>query len=247
MVEQYILGNWKMHGLRAEAQALAQAIAANPAPAHVNTVLFPPFTALGTVAPLLTGARVALGAQDCSPEPKGAFTGDVSAEMLKDAGCAYVILGHSERRALHGESDALVQSKALAAMAAGLIPVICVGENGQQREQGDYLEVICNQVARSVPAGTGATSCIIAYEPVWAIGSGNTPTPEQISEVHKSIASALTCATSGARTPIVYGGSVKAACAGEILCANGVDGVLVGGASLKAEEFCAIIAAARKK
>jgi triosephosphate isomerase len=163
--------------------------------------------------------------------------------MLRDTGCSYVILGHSERRTGHGESDALVKRKATAAQNAGLIPVICVGENLEQRESGHYLNVVQSQVENSLPEAV-EKGFLIAYEPVWAIGSGKTPTTAQISEVHKTIASVLSYAKSGARLGIVYGGSVKAANAREILLTEGVDGVLVGGASLKADEFCAIIAAA---
>jgi triosephosphate isomerase len=243
MKKKYILGNWKMNGLRGQAAELAGKIAACPVPAGVEVVLFPPFTALGIAALQLAGKAVQLGAQDCSPETDGAFTGDISASMLKDAGCRYVILGHSERRTLHGETDALIKRKAGAALKAGLIPVICVGESLKERESGNYLKVVRAQVEKSLPEGaTGGF--LIAYEPVWAIGSGKTPTPAQISEVHKTIATVLSYATSGAHTSIAYGGSVKAANAREILSCEGVDGVLVGGASLKAEEFCAIIAAA---
>jgi triosephosphate isomerase len=164
--------------------------------------------------------------------------------MLKEVSCGYVIVGHSERRALHGETDAQVRAKAEAAIAAGLIPVICVGENLGDRESGNHLNVITYQVGNSLPKAA-ASGFIVAYEPVWAIGSGKTPTPEQISEAHKTIASVLSYATSGAALGVVYGGSVKVANAREILKTPGVSGVLVGGASLKAEEFSAIIAAAQ--
>lgn len=195
------------------------------------------------MGPLIAETSLALGAQDCSPEKQGAFTGDISALMLRDAGCRYVILGHSERRQLHGETSLLIQRKAIAALDAGLIPVICVGEQLRDRESGAYKDIILSQVRESMPENTPPTAVILAYEPVWAIGTGLTASPAQIEEVHKTIASSLTYGTSGARAPILYGGSVKAAGAKEILNTPGVDGVLVGGASLKPEEFSAIIAA----
>lgn len=238
MSTKYILGNWKMNLSTAEGSELAAKIAAYKAPQNTQVVIFPPFTLL----PAVSAHTIKVGAQDVSPEQNGAFTGDISAAQLKDAGCSYVLVGHSERRSLHGETDSLIKRKAIAVQNAGLIPVICVGESEQQRESGTYLDTIQSQVKQSIPVGG---SYIIAYEPVWAIGSGKTPTLVQIAEVHKTIASALSYATSGAHIAIVYGGSVKAANAREILSTEGVDGVLVGGASLKAEEFCAIIAAAQ--
>ncbi len=242
-MKKYILGNWKMNGSNAFAAQLAGKLAAYAAPTHTEVVLFPPFTALGIVAQKLMQTPLLLGAQDCSPEADGAFTGDISASLLKDAGCKYVIVGHSERRTLHKETDALIKRKAEAALTAGLTPVICVGESLQERESGKYLESITSQLKNSLPTSKTGT-LLIAYEPVWAIGSGKTPTVPEISEVHKTIATVLSYAKSGAHTAIAYGGSVKAANAKEILSAEGVDGVLVGGASLKAEEFCAIIKAA---
>jgi triosephosphate isomerase len=243
MTMKYILGNWKMNGTRAEARELARAVATCPVPGQTQVVLFPPSTLLSLVHRTLEDAPIALGAQDVSPEIDGAFTGEISAAMLKEVSCSYVLAGHSERRAGHGETDELVGRKAAAALKAGLIPVICVGESLTQRESGQYLGVIRSQVEKSLPKGTQG-GFIIAYEPVWAIGSGKTPTLAEIVEVHKTIASALSYATSGAHLGIVYGGSVKAANAREILSGDGVDGVLVGGASLKANEFSAIIAAA---
>jgi len=244
MTKKIILGNWKMCLLQQDAVALAKAVAACNAPAHAEIAVFPSAPFLLPVSAALQGSSVALGAQDCSPDAVGAFTGDVSAAMLRDAGCGYVIVGHSERRTLHQESSALVKAKAEAALQAGLTAVICVGESIEQRESGKYLAVIEAQITASLPALSGAGRIIVAYEPVWAIGSGRTPGIEEISEVHKTIASELTYATSGARAAILYGGSVKAANAREIMAGECVDGVLVGGASLKADEFCAIIAAA---
>lgn len=240
MRKKFILGNWKMNGTCAQARALAQSIAAHTSGAQV--VLFPPPPLLFVVQEALAGSQVALGAQDVSAEKDGAFTGDISATMLKDAGCTYVIVGHSERRAGHGETDAQVAAKAKTAMQAGLIPVICIGESERQRTSGEYLDILRSQLAHSLPEAK--EPFLIAYEPVWAIGSGKTPTGAQIAEVHKTIACVPAYARSGAALGIVYGGSVKAANAREILQAPGVDGMLVGGASLKAEEFNAIIAAA---
>ena len=244
-MKKYILGNWKMNGSRLWAATLCERIAAHAVPQTAEVAVFPPFTAIATAALALSAnPLIRLGAQDCSAETDGAFTGDISASMLKDAGCSYVLVGHSERRLGHGETDMRVKHKAQAAVKAGLVPVICVGETLEQRASGHYLAAVRSQVENSLPDSRDATF-LIAYEPLWAIGSGKTPTLPEIAQAHKTIASALSYATSGARTPIVYGGSVKAANAGEILSGSDVDGVLVGGASLKADEFCAIITAAR--
>ncbi len=180
--------------------------------------------------------RIKLGAQDCSPEAAGAHTGDISAGMLKDIGCSYVIVGHSERRMQHGETNETERRTAAAAVAAGLTPIVCVGESQAERESGRHLEAIAKQVAESIPGARGGY--LIAYEPVWAIGSGKTPSCAQIGEVHKHIAK---CLGTAINPPIVYGGSVKAGNARDILHTEGVGGVLVGGASLQAVEFCGII------
>jgi triosephosphate isomerase len=189
--------------------------------------------------------RIALGGQDCHPKPSGAHTGDISADMLADAGAAFVILGHSERRADHGETDALVRAKAEAAVAAGLVAIICVGETEAQRDAGETLAVIAGQLAGSVPAAASPQTTVIAYEPVWAIGTGRTPTLPEIAEVHADIRVRLStrfgAAASGFR--LVYGGSVKPSNAAEIFALPNVDGALVGGASLKAADFGGIIAA----
>lgn len=243
---KYILGNWKMNATHEEAAALARSVAGLTPPSGVETALFPPFTSLHIVADAIAGTSIGLGAQDCSSEAKGAFTGEISVAMLKDSGCQYVIVGHSERRTLHAESSDLVRRKAEAAIKAGLKPVICVGENNEDRESGRYLEVIAAQVEQSLPTIAQPADFLIAYEPVWAIGTGKVPSLTEITEVHKTIASLLYRATSvavnaPAKTAIVYGGSVKAANAREILAADAVDGVLVGGASLDAGEFGKII------
>lgn len=243
---KYIFGNWKMNGLGKEAFLLAQGVAMSPVPENAKAAIFPPFTSLHIAREQLKGSKIHLGAQDCSAEKSGAYTGDISAAMLKDTGCEYVLVGHSERRTLHGEKDDMIRRKALAAIAAGLKPVICVGENLAERESGNYLQIITNQAKNSLPSLTHSHDFLIAYEPVWAIGSGKTPTIAEISEVHKTIASLLYHDTSvsghSVQTAVLYGGSVKAANAGEIMETQGVDGVLVGGASLNADEFGKIIA-----
>jgi triosephosphate isomerase len=242
-----IVGNWKMNGLAAdlaEAAALAAALAAQPAAARV--ALCPPATLIARMAAALERTAVAVGGQDCHAQAAGAFTGDVSAQMLADAGARLVIVGHSERRAGHGESDADVAAKALAAVRAGLEPIICVGETLEQRQAGEALAVVTRQVAGSAPAGLGEAPFALAYEPIWAIGTGLTPTTAQIEEVHAAVRQALVAAlgAAGARAPILYGGSVKPANAAEILAAAEVGGALVGGASLKAADFLGIIRAA---
>lgn len=240
-----IAGNWKMHGSLALAKELLPALAALEVRPGVTTAICPPAPLLGGVAPLL--GRMALGAQDCHAEAGGAFTGDVSAAMLKEAGCRYVIVGHSERRQFHGETDAQVAAKAARALEAGLIPIICVGETLAQRESGAAQAVVAAQVKASLPPGASAqTDFVLAYEPVWAIGSGKTPSPDDIRDMHAAIA-AQTCACAGLpkeRVAVLYGGSVKAANAKAILSIPGVSGVLVGGASLTAEEFGGIMQAA---
>ncbi len=246
MTAPFIAGNWKMNGLGtdlAEAKALAEDLAARPCAARV--ALCPPATLIWRMAETIKGSVVELGGQTCSAEPAGAFTGDVSAAMLVDAGAKLVILGHSERRAGHGETDASVRAKALAAMAAGLEPIICVGETLEQREAGQAVEVVSRQIAGSVAAQMASAPFAVAYEPVWAIGTGLTPTLEQIEEIHLAVAAALREAVgeAAARTPILYGGSVKPSNAAEILKTPGVGGALVGGASLKAADFLGIIRA----
>lgn len=231
-------GNWKMHGLAAdlaEAEALARAV---PAPS-VDVLLCPPATLLCRMGATLARTPIAIGAQDCHPAAQGAHTGDVSAAMLADAGASHVILGHSERRADHGEDSALVAAKAAAAHGAGLVAIICVGETEAQRDSGQTLAVVREQLRGSLPAGAEAENTVVAYEPVWAIGTGRTPTEAQIAEVHAALRAALPDA--GIR--LLYGGSVKPANAAEIFAIANVDGALVGGASLKAADFGAIIAA----
>jgi triosephosphate isomerase len=246
MTAPLIAGNWKMNGLGkdlAEARAVADSLAQTPARARV--AICPPATLLARMAGALAGSAVALGGQDCHAEPSGAFTGDISAEMLADAGARLVIVGHSERRAGHGETDAMVAAKASAATRAGLEPIVCVGETRAQRDAGQALEVICRQVAGSIPAGMAEGSFALAYEPIWAIGAGSTPTSDEIVAAHAALREALVeCAGSAGRTaPILYGGSVKPDNAAEILKLAEVGGALVGGASLRAADFLAIIRA----
>lgn len=242
-----VAGNWKMNGLGAslgEAEALAKALQEQAAACRV--ALCPPATLTERMARVLEGSSVELGGQDCHAEASGAFTGSVSAGMLVDAGAALVILGHSERRAGFGETDADVAAKVEAALAAGLEPIICIGETLEQREAGQAVEIVSRQVAGSLPDGLSGKAFAVAYEPVWAIGTGLTPTLEQIEEVHAAVRAAMVAklGEGGRVAPILYGGSVKPSNAAEILAVAEVGGALVGGASLKAEEFLGIIRAA---
>ena len=236
-------GNWKMNGLSAQLAELAALIAAHPQP-RSEVLICPPATLLAPMAQAVAG-RIALGGQDCHPKSSGAHTGDISAAMLADAGATFVILGHSERRADHGETDALVRAKAEAAAAAGLVAIICVGETEAQRDADQTLAVIAGQLAGSVPDAASPQTTVIAYEPVWAIGTGRTPTLPEIAQVHAEIRARLTArfgaAASGFR--LLYGGSVKPSNAAEIFALPNVDGALVGGASLKAADFGGIITA----
>jgi triosephosphate isomerase len=235
-----IAGNWKMNGRQASARALLAALGEGPFKADV--AVCPPFPLLGLAADAVTGTGIALGAQDCSAQGDGAFTGDVSAPMLKDMGCHYVILGHSERREIHKESDMLIAAKMAAAHKAGLHVILCVGEKDAAAPQDMKELTVRIQLRNSLAPGASSANTTIAYEPVWAIGSGLTPTNDQITAMHKHIRASLPEAMKGAR--ILYGGSVKGDNAGTILTLDGVDGALVGGASLKAEEFLRIIAGA---
>ena len=237
-------GNWKMNGTAASLAEVTALIAAHPAPG-CEMLVCPPATLLAQMNYAARGSVLALGGQDCHAKASGAHTGDVSAAMLKDAGAAYVILGHSERRADHAEGDAVVQAKAVAALAAGLVPIVCIGETEAQRDAGETLAVIGGQLDGSVPAGSTAATLVVAYEPVWAIGTGRTPTIPQIAEVHAFLRDRLTAliGAEAAGVRILYGGSVKPSNAAEIFAVPHVDGALVGGASLKAVDFGAIVAA----
>ena len=241
-----IAGNWKMFGLESsldEVRAMVEALETRPAAARV--AICPPATLIHRLTELVGGTLVEVGAQDCRAEPQGAFTGDVAAEMLADAGAALVILGHSERRAGYGETDALVSAKVDAALRAGLEPIVCVGETLAEREAGRTLQIVTGQVRGSLPDTLAGKSFAVAYEPVWAIGTGLTPTLEQIGEVHAAIRATLVegFGEQGRGVPILYGGSVKPNNAVEILRTPDVGGALVGGASLKAADFIAIFEA----
>ena len=239
-----IAGNWKMNLLKAEGEALVRALGASlasePKPA-CDVLVCPPFTLLGDLAPLCGEAGLALGAQDCHAAPSGAFTGNVAAPMLADAGCAYVIVGHSERRSLHGEDNATVKAKAEAALAAGLVAIVCVGETEAERDSGKAEEIVVTQLLQSLPEGASAGSLVVAYEPVWAIGTGRTPTVAQVADMHEALRKALGGAVAdAAAVRILYGGSVKPGNAAELLAVANVDGALVGGASLSHGDFWAI-------
>ena len=241
-LRQLIAGNWKMNGLRADGVALAKTLAARAkgkGQLAADILVCPPHTLLSDVGSAIAGSPIMLGAQDCSDREPGAFTGDIAARMLDDAGCRFVIVGHSERRHGHGESDGLVRRKAAAVHKAGMCAIVCVGETEAERNEGRAFEVIASQVQHSVPEGSDDTNTVIAYEPVWAIGTGKTPTPIDIDAAHRRIRTALATAEHGAAIRILYGGSVKAANAAEILGIPEVQGALVGGASLKADEFWA--------
>ena len=237
-------GNWKMNGSAAALAEVTALIDAHPAPA-CEMLLCPPATLIAQMAGAAKGSTLRIGGQDCHPKAAGAHTGDISAAMLKDAGATHVILGHSERRADHGETDALVRAKAVTALAAGLITIVCVGETERQRDAGETLAVITAQLSGSVPDAATAETLVIAYEPVWAIGTGRTPTLDQIAEVHATLRAALTgrFGPVAAGMRLLYGGSVKPSNAAEIFAVPHVDGALVGGASLKAADFGAIVAA----
>jgi triosephosphate isomerase len=242
-----IAGNWKMNGLAADlaqVDVLVSELANSPAACRV--ALCPPATLVHRMAERVRDGVVEIGGQDCSPELKGAFTGDVSAAMLADAGATLVIVGHSERRQGHGETDAVVAAKAQTAFEAGLAPIVCVGETLEQREAGQAVEVVRRQVMQSLPAALAGQSFAVAYEPVWAIGTGLTPTLQQIEEVHRAVRSAMIerLGLGVAAVPILYGGSVKPDNAADILAVPEVGGALVGGASLKAADFLGIIRAA---
>jgi len=245
-----VAGNWKMNATNPEAVALTRELvtALGPAP-PCEIVLCPPFTALTEVSLLLGGTPLRLGGQNVHPETKGAFTGEVSGAMLRSAGCSHVIVGHSERRRLFGESDELVGKKARAALGAGLIPIVCVGETLDERERDETARVVERQLEAAVldlPPDALA-HVLLAYEPVWAIGTGRTATPAQAQEVHALLRARLgeRFGEGGRRVRILYGGSVTARNAGDLLAEEDVDGALVGGASLEAAGFAAIAAATR--
>ncbi len=244
-IRPLVAGNWKMNGLKADL-----AIAAEVAKGYdiglksaVDLAICPPASLLYLASAALVGSRIATGGQDCSLQEAGAFTGEVSAAMLADAGAAFVIVGHSERRTLHGETSATVKAKAQAAQKALLVPIVCVGETKAEREAGKAVAIVRRQLRGSIPDNATAATLVVAYEPVWAIGTGLTPTAADVAEMHEAIRAELgrmlgKAAAAGVR--LLYGGSVKPSNAAELMTVAHVDGALVGGASLKAEDFLAI-------
>ena len=237
-----VAGNWKMNGLRTALPEVESMIAGARALGRVDLAICPPATLASQVGDVLQGSPIGLGGQDCHAKANGAFTGDVSAEMWADLGARFVIVGHSERRQHHGETDAIVAAKAAAVCRAGLIPIICVGESLAERDAGKTLAVIATQLAGSIPDEAGRADTVIAYEPVWAIGTGRTPTVAQVEEVHQAVGRALDArfGAAGLQIRVLYGGSVKPDNAAELMAVAGVDGALVGGASLKAADLLAI-------
>jgi len=241
-----IAGNWKMNGLGEDATRLAGALLELSAAAPdvpFDMMVAPPFTQIGRISEILAGSGIDVGGQDCHAEASGAHTGEISAPMLADLGCRYVIVGHSERRSGHGETDALVRAKARAGLDSGLIAVVCIGETEAERDSGKTLDVVARQVGRSLPPGADGANTVIAYEPVWAIGTGRTPTGEEVQDVHDFIRARLADSLGGdeaAKLRILYGGSVKPGNAAELLGLADVDGGLIGGASLEAADFWAI-------
>lgn len=246
-----VAGNWKMNGMKpalAEAIAVSDAVGSADRPVSADIMICPPATLLMVMAELCGEAGVLIGGQDCHALPSGAHTGDISAEMLRDAGAAAVILGHSERRADHSETDSVVRAKVEAAHRAGLTAIVCVGETAGQRAAGLTLKIVARQLAGSLPDAAAAANTVLAYEPVWAIGTGLTPTTDDVAEVHGMIRSALHArfGDEGNAMRILYGGSVKGSNAAELMSVSNVNGALVGGASLKAADFLPIIDAYRR-
>jgi triosephosphate isomerase len=245
-IRPLIAGNWKMNGLKASlAEFEAMVAGASAVAAKADLLVCPPATLIAAFAERARGARAfSIGAQDCHPKASGAHTGDLSAEMLADAGATAIIVGHSERRADHGESNALVRQKAEASWRAGLTAIVCIGETQHQRDHGQTLDVCGGQLAGSVPDEATSGNLIVAYEPVWAIGTGLTPTVKDVEQVHRFIRDNLESRFKGKGTKIriLYGGSVKPSNAAELMAVANVNGALVGGASLKAADFLAIAA-----
>jgi triosephosphate isomerase len=245
-----LAGNWKMNGLRAALVQIERVADGYDGMLRENLDLLicPPATLLAAAAAIAAPERIAVGGQDCHSQASGAHTGDISARMLADVGAAFVIVGHSERRADHGESDGLVRAKALAALEAGLTPIVCVGETRAQREAGEAEAIVAGQIAGSIPPDIAPERLALAYEPVWAIGTGLTPTPQDVAKMHgfaRERLDALLGDGKGARARILYGGSVKPSNAEELMSLPDVDGALVGGASLLAADFLGIAAAYR--
>jgi triosephosphate isomerase (TIM) len=246
VIRPLIAGNWKMNGLRSSmAEFEAMLAGASKVAAKADLLVCPPATLIASFAAKLAGSKgLAIGGQDCHPKPSGAHTGDISAEMLADAGASAVIVGHSERRADHGEGDSLVRQKAEAAWRAGLTAIVCIGETQNHRDAGQTLDICRGQLQGSLPEGARADNLVVAYEPVWAIGTGLTPTAKDIEQIHQFIREALSARFNqeGAGMRILYGGSVKPSNARELMGVANVNGALIGGASLKAADFLAIAA-----
>jgi triosephosphate isomerase len=243
-IRPLIAGNWKMNGLRSSTAEFKAMLAGAPAVAgKADLLVCPPATLIAAFAEKTRGSKIlAIGAQDCHPKPSGAHTGDISAEMLADAGASAIIVGHSERRADHGESDVLVRQKAEAVWRAGLTAIVCIGETQHQRDAGQTLDICAGQLKLSLPDRAKADNLVVAYEPVWAIGTGLTPTVADVEQIHAFIRELLVARfrAEGAKTRILYGGSVKPSNAAELMAVANVNGALVGGASLKAADFLAI-------
>jgi triosephosphate isomerase len=243
-IRPLIAGNWKMNGLQASlAEFEAMLAGASESAGKADLLVCPPATLIAAFAQKARGVKnFALGGQDCHPKASGAHTGDISAEMLADAGARAVIVGHSERRADHGENDGLVRLKAEAAWRAGLTAIVCIGETQQQRDSGQTLDICRGQLSSSLPDATRADNLVVAYEPIWAIGTGLTPTVEDVEQIHGFIRGLLTTKFGGEGTKIrlLYGGSVKPSNARELMAVENVNGALIGGASLKAADFLAI-------
>lgn len=240
-----LAGNWKMNGLRAslaEIRALKRSVDQRPS---ADIIICPPATLIAEAARTVENAPIDIGGQDCHAEISGAFTGDISAEMLRDAGATAVIVGHSERRQYHGETDRIVAAKLTAASRAGLVPILCIGESEGQRDRGEAILVVKRQLGESIGENLKADELNVAYEPVWAIGTGRTPKPQEIVQMHEAVRAVLMerFGSDGAQIRILYGGSVKPDNAGEILSLPGVNGALIGGASLKAADFLSILQA----
>jgi triosephosphate isomerase len=241
-----VVGNWKMNGLRASGISLADEISKKLRemnPTNFDLVICPPATLLGLVVDAVRDTNIGVGGQDCHRSDSGAHTGDLSAEMLKDIGCSHVIIGHSERRVDHGETNELVKSKAEVALREGLIVIICVGEAESERDQGVTIDIVTSQISNSIPDGATFTNCIFAYEPIWAIGTGRTPTSDEVQEVHAMMRKTLRGkigSDKADKMSLLYGGSVKSNNAVELMVLADVDGALVGGASLSHAEFFAI-------
>lgn len=241
--KKLVAGNWKMNGSDASLSEVRAMLAEAPTLGPVELAIFPPAILARAVGAIVAGGPIGLGGQDCHERPSGAFTGDVSAEMWGEAGARYCIVGHSERRAAHGETDQIVAAKAAAVVRTGMTPIICLGESLEQRDAGETVSIVVGQLAGSLPAAARDRSIIIAYEPIWAIGTGRTPTTAQVADVHAALRAGLRSllgASQAEAVRLLYGGSVKPDNAAGLMHVQDVDGALVGGASLKALDFLAI-------